>query len=107
MLHRICVRRLAQAGNGIIPTFLAAEAPVTRPSRRTLMKIAGSGIAAGAIAKLTPGPAAAQPVVAKPWSAEYWAKKGEVSLYLFRKRLGAPANDAQRHPRFDDRPPQR
>ena len=24
------------------------------------------------------------------WSNEYWAKKGEVSLYMFRKRLGAP-----------------
>jgi pimeloyl-ACP methyl ester carboxylesterase len=26
----------------------------------------------------------------KVWSAEYWAKKGEVSLYIFRKRIGAP-----------------
>ena len=24
------------------------------------------------------------------WSAEYWAKKGDVPLYIFRKRLGAP-----------------
>ena len=26
----------------------------------------------------------------KMWSAEYWAKKGEVKLYLYRKRLSAP-----------------
>src|ERR1700761_1671680 len=24
------------------------------------------------------------------WSGEYWAKKGDVPLYMFRKRLGAP-----------------
>lgn len=26
----------------------------------------------------------------KIWSGEYWAKKGAVSLYMFRKRLGEP-----------------
>jgi hypothetical protein len=26
----------------------------------------------------------------KMWSAEYWAKRGDISLYLFRKRTGAP-----------------
>jgi alpha-beta hydrolase superfamily lysophospholipase len=26
----------------------------------------------------------------KIWTGEYWAKKGELSLYIFRKRLGAP-----------------
>ncbi len=31
--------------------------------------------------------AAAPPQI---WSAEYWANKGDVRLYLFRKRLGAP-----------------
>ena len=32
-----------------------------------------------------------------PWSAEYWAEKGPVRLYLFRKRLGAPrAGEAPR-----------
>ena len=30
---------------------------------------------------------------AKIWSKEYWAKKGELSLYLFRKRMGDPAVD--------------
>src|SRR5262249_25528303 len=32
-------------------------------------------------------PAAAAP---KFWSADYWAKKGDVSLYMFRKRTRAP-----------------
>jgi len=54
------------------------------------MKVAGSGLVAGALAKLGPAPAAAQPTTGKIWSAEYWAKKGDVSLYLFRKRAGAP-----------------
>jgi pimeloyl-ACP methyl ester carboxylesterase len=26
----------------------------------------------------------------KTWSGEYWAKKGDLSLYIYRKRLGAP-----------------
>src|SRR5580692_725447 len=26
----------------------------------------------------------------KIWSGEYWAKKGDIALYIFRKRLGAP-----------------
>jgi alpha-beta hydrolase superfamily lysophospholipase len=26
----------------------------------------------------------------KVWSGEYWAKKGDLALYIFRKRLGAP-----------------
>src|SRR4029077_14800134 len=33
------------------------------------------------------------PVEVKVWSKDYWAKKGDLSLYLFRKRLGDPATD--------------
>jgi alpha-beta hydrolase superfamily lysophospholipase len=34
---------------------------------------------------------AAQAAASVPlWTSEYWAKKGEVSLYLYRKRAGAP-----------------
>src|SRR2546426_11926678 len=62
------------------------------------MKIAGSGIAAGALAELGPGAAAAQPAAAGISSAEYRAKKGDVSLYLFRKRLGAPAKGEPERP---------
>lgn len=32
------------------------------------------------------------------WSKEYWAKKGDVSLYLFRKRIGDPAVDRAARP---------
>lgn len=32
----------------------------------------------------------ANPSRGKMWSAEYWAKKGDVSLYMYRKRIAAP-----------------
>lgn len=32
------------------------------------------------------------------WSKEYWAKKGDISLYLFRKRRGDPAADHETRP---------
>ena len=25
------------------------------------------------------------------WSQEYWAQKGDVKLYMYRKRVGAPS----------------
>src|SRR5579864_1655847 len=34
----------------------------------------------------------------KIWSKDYWAKRGEVSLYLFRKRMGDPAVDRAARP---------
>ena len=49
-------------------------------SRRSIM----AGLGAGLL-----GRRAAQ-AASKPWSAEYWAKKGDVSLYMFRKRMRAP-----------------
>jgi pimeloyl-ACP methyl ester carboxylesterase len=61
------------------------------PARRTLIAGAGLGIGAALVANLTPQDAgAAAPSAAELWSGEYWAKKGEVSLYLYRKRAGAP-----------------
>jgi len=56
--------------------------------RRTVIKSAGLGIGAGLATGLAGAPAQAAP--AEIWSGEYWAKKGEVKLYLFRKRAGAP-----------------
>lgn len=57
-------------------------------SRRSI--IAGSAalpLGAPAMAQgVPPGDAAA--AEAEPWSAEYWAEKGPVRLYLFRKRMG-------------------
>jgi pimeloyl-ACP methyl ester carboxylesterase len=34
----------------------------------------------------------------KIWSKEYWAKRGDVSLYLFRKRMDDPAVDREARP---------
>src|SRR5712664_2844088 len=57
-------------------------------SRRSLIKGAGLGLGLLAAAPVSAAgpPAAAGPI----WSSEYWAKKGDVSLHLFRKRAGAP-----------------
>ena len=59
--------------------------------RRDLIKAAGAGLAttllAGAAKAQTP--AAAQ-TPAEFWTAEYTAKKGDVSLQMYRKRVGAP-----------------
>jgi len=65
---------------------------IDRPiARRSI--VAGAGLALGAslASELLPTGAAAQPAAAAPWSGEYWAKKGDVSLYLYRKRVGQPA----------------
>jgi alpha-beta hydrolase superfamily lysophospholipase len=60
--------------------------------RRDVIKAAGAGLAttllAGATAKAQT-PAAAQ-TPAEFWTAEYTAKKGDVSLQMYRKRIGAP-----------------
>jgi pimeloyl-ACP methyl ester carboxylesterase len=64
-------------------------------ARRAVIKGAGLGLSVGVVAGLA-GPASAQSPGAAPspateiWSSEYWAKKGDVPLWMFRKRLGAP-----------------
>ena len=56
--------------------------------RRTVLKTAGLGVGVSLLSGVsTPTHAAADSDI---WSAEYWAKKGDVPLYIFRKRLGAP-----------------
>jgi pimeloyl-ACP methyl ester carboxylesterase len=56
--------------------------------RRTVIRSAGLGIGAG----LTGGLGApSQAAPAEIWGSEYWATKSDVKLYLYRKRLGAPA----------------
>jgi pimeloyl-ACP methyl ester carboxylesterase len=61
-------------------------------ARRTVIKGAGLGIVAGALAEAT----SAQDAIAATsesgeiWSSEYWAKKGDIPLWMYRKRLGAP-----------------
>jgi alpha-beta hydrolase superfamily lysophospholipase len=64
-------------------------------ARRTVLKTAGLGLGASLASGVPPllaqgaMPAAAEPAQI-PWSAEYWAKKGDVALNLWRKRIGTP-----------------
>jgi pimeloyl-ACP methyl ester carboxylesterase len=58
-------------------------------ARRAVIKGAGLGLIAGAVADAVPAQSA--PIEGSEiWSREYWAKKGEVPLWMFRKRLGEP-----------------
>jgi alpha-beta hydrolase superfamily lysophospholipase len=61
-------------------------------SRRALLVGAGAGLGAlaadGAATPLLPQ--AGQPASGQPWSAEYAARKGDVTLAIYRKRIGAP-----------------
>ncbi len=65
-------------------------------SRRSIVAGAGLGLGAGLIGTAASGQVLAQGAGMKPsvtpkiWSGEYWAKKDNVSLYMFRKRVGAP-----------------
>jgi pimeloyl-ACP methyl ester carboxylesterase len=61
-------------------------------ARRDVIKGAGLGLAAGGLAAALPasGAAAATAEGGEIWSSEYWAKKGDIPLWMFRKRLGAP-----------------
>src|SRR5689334_20839962 len=56
--------------------------------RRTVLRNAGLGVGAGLLSGLA-SPAQAEDA-AQIWTQDYWAKKGDVPLYMFRKRLGAP-----------------
>jgi hypothetical protein len=63
--------------------------------RRTILKGASLGLGAGLVSAFparaqSTGAGIAQPSEGAIWSAEYWAKKGEVALNLWRKRIGAP-----------------
>jgi pimeloyl-ACP methyl ester carboxylesterase len=66
-------------------------------ARRTILQGASLGVGAGLVSGLastaqaqTTGAGAPQASDAPVWSAEYWAKKGDVRLNLWRKRVGAP-----------------
>jgi alpha-beta hydrolase superfamily lysophospholipase len=54
-------------------------------TRRDVMTAAGLGLAA-ALAGVPPGAAAAEAPSDEFVTADYWAKKGDVSLYLYRKK---------------------
>ncbi len=61
-------------------------------ARRAVIKGAGAGLVAGGLAgaMATQGAVAATSQGSEIWSSEYWAKKGDVPLWMYRKRLGAP-----------------
>jgi alpha-beta hydrolase superfamily lysophospholipase len=69
-------------------------------SRRSLLTRAAPAVASGFAAissvrlalaqEQSPQNAAGTPAGEQIWSGEYWAKKGDIALYIFRKRLGAP-----------------
>ena len=65
-------------------------------SRRNLVAGAGLGLSAGLLAEIAPASALTSqaaphpPAARKVWTGEYSAKKGDVSLAMYRKRVGAP-----------------
>jgi pimeloyl-ACP methyl ester carboxylesterase len=63
-------------------------------ARRSLIKGAGLGLGAGVVGALAgataPGAVAATAEGGEIWSSEYWAKKGDIPLWMYRKRVGAP-----------------
>ena len=68
--------------------------------RRDVIKAAGAGLATSLLAGATAQaqtPAAAQ-AGAEFWTAEYTAKKGDVSLAMYRKRVGAPTAGGAKKP---------
>src|SRR5215471_18490518 len=91
-LARECDRQRARAENRRTPWREARRRPITL-SRRAILKGAGLGVGTGLVSAFT---AQAQTSAAGAtqdgaiWSAEYWAKKGDVALNLWRKRVGAP-----------------
>ena len=58
-------------------------------ARRTVIKGAGLGLVAGGFASALPTPGASA-AGGEIWSSEYWAKKGDIPLWMYRKRVGAP-----------------
>ena len=62
-------------------------------ARRDVIKAAGAGLATSLAGRRDrAGPdARRRPDRGEFWTAEYTAKKGDVSLAMYRKRVGAPA----------------
>jgi pimeloyl-ACP methyl ester carboxylesterase len=61
-------------------------------ARRAVIKGAGLGLAASGMAATLPAQNAHAATVdgGEIWSSEYWTKKGDIPLWMYRKRLGAP-----------------
>jgi alpha-beta hydrolase superfamily lysophospholipase len=61
------------------------------PTRRAVMRAAGLGVGAATLAGVPTVAAAEEPTIS---AAEYWASKGQVQLYLYRKRVAPPPGAA-------------
>ena len=59
-------------------------------ARRAVIKGTGLGLVAGGLASTLPAQSAGAAEGGEIWSGEYWTKKGDVPLWMFRKRVGAP-----------------
>jgi pimeloyl-ACP methyl ester carboxylesterase len=59
-------------------------------ARRTVIRGIGIGAAAGVIGAPPAQAATAVPAEGEIWSGEYWTKKGDIPLWMYRKRIGAP-----------------
>jgi len=59
-------------------------------ARRAVIKGTGLGLVAGGLASTLPVQSVSAAEGGEIWSSEYWTKKGDVPLWMFRKRVGAP-----------------
>ena len=61
-------------------------------ARRAVIKGAGLGLVAGGLADALPTQSAVATTAEgdEIWSSEYWARKGDIPLWMYRKRLGVP-----------------
>ncbi len=59
-------------------------------ARRAVIKGTGLGLVAGGLASTLPAQSASAAEGGEIWSSEYWTKKGDIPLWMFRKRVGAP-----------------
>jgi pimeloyl-ACP methyl ester carboxylesterase len=61
-------------------------------ARRALIKGVGLGLVAGTLTDTLPaqGAVGATAESGEIWSGEYWAKKGDIPLWIYRKRSGEP-----------------
>jgi pimeloyl-ACP methyl ester carboxylesterase len=69
-------------------------------ARRAVIKGAGLGLVAGTLADgISTQEARADIPGSEIWSGEYWAKKGDVPLWMYRKRVGTPkSGEFTQHP---------
>src|SRR5258708_8179790 len=87
--HREECSEVLHLASGSEETMKRLDHPLPR---RAVIKSAGLGVVAAGLSNALPAHAAAAVTVdgADIWSSEYWARKGDVPLWMYRKRLEAP-----------------